>query len=185
MENAPDWIRQGPLREAGVAMEMPLQRNAYDQPGRRMMGSLAASVRQRGLPALLRHGDRNSMRFSIESRVPFLTHQLADFTLGLPEEYLVSLQGESKSLLRASMRGIVPDDVLARKDKIGFATPEQQWMLGMADTVRGWLAEDIGLPFLDQQRVVAAFDQVVTGRRAFTWQVWRWVNFIRWYRAFA
>ena len=95
------------------------------------------------------------------------------------------MQGESKHLLRVAMRGIVPDDVLARKDKIGFATPEQQWMLGMADTVRGWLAEDIGLPFLDQQRVVAAFDQVVTGRRAFTWQVWRWVNFIRWYRAFA
>ena len=185
MENAPDWIRQRPLRDAGVAMELPLLRNAYDQPGRRMMGSLAASVRQRGLTALLRHGDRNSMRFSVESRVPFLTHQMADFTLGLPEEYLVSMQGESKHLLRAAMRGIVPDDVLARKDKIGFATPEQQWMLGMADTVRGWLAEDIGLPFLDQQRVVAAFDQVVTGRRAYTWQVWRWVNFIRWYRAFA
>ena len=185
MKNAPDWIRQGPLRDAGVVMELPLQRNAYDHPGRRMMGSLAASLRQRGLPALLRHGDRNSMRFSVESRVPFLTYQLADFSLGLPEEYLVSLGGESKHLLRAAMRGIVPDDVLDRKDKIGFATPEQQWMLGMADTVRGWLAEDIGLPFLDQQRVVAAFDQVVTGRRAFTWQVWRWVNFIRWYKIYA
>lgn len=182
MDNAPDWIRPGLLREAGVDLEMPLQRNGYDRPGRRMMGSLAGSLRQRGLPALLRHGDRNSMRFSVESRVPFLTHQLADFTLGLPEEYLVSLQGQSKHLLRAAMRGIVPDDVLDRKDKIGFATPEQQWLLAMADTVRGWLAEDIGLPFLDQQRVVAAFDAIVAGRTTYTWQVWRWINFIRWYR---
>ncbi|MBU3737301.1 MAG: asparagine synthase [Methylobacterium sp.] len=182
MDVTPDWIRPGPLREAGVHLAFPTPPNGYDQPGRRMMGSLAASVRQRGLPALLRHGDRNSMRFSIESRVPFLTHQLADFTLGLPEEYLVSLEGESKHLLRAAMRGIVPDAVLDRKDKIGFATPEQQWLLGMADTVRGWLAEDIGMPFLDQERVVAEFDLVVSGRRAYTWQVWRWINFIRWYR---
>jgi asparagine synthase (glutamine-hydrolysing) len=182
MDVMPDWIRPGPLREAGVHLAFPTPHNGYDQPGRRMMGSLAASLCQRGLPALLRHGDRNSMRFSIESRVPFLTHQLADFTLGLPEEYLVSLKGASKHLLRAAMRGIVPDAVLDRKDKIGFATPEQQWLLGMADTVRGWLAEDIGMPFLDQERVVAEFDLVVSGRRAYTWQVWRWINFIRWYR---
>jgi asparagine synthase (glutamine-hydrolysing) len=185
MDNVPDWIRPGPLREAGVSLALPSQQNIYDKPGRRMMGSLAASLRQRGLPALLRHGDRNSMRFSVESRVPFLTCQFADFTLGLPEEYLVSLRGESKHLLRAAMRGIVPDDVLDRKDKIGFATPEQQWLLGMADTVRGWLAQDVGLPFLDQQRVVAEFDQVVSGRRAYTSQVWRWINFIRWYRNLA
>ena len=185
MDSAPNWIRTDPLREAGVYMGMPSQSNSYSIPGRRMVGSLAASVRQRGLPALLRHGDRNSMRFSIESRVPFLTHQLATFTLGLPEEYLVSLQGESKHLLRAAMRGIVPDNVLYRRDKIGFATPEQQWLLGMADTVRGWLAQDVGLPFLDQKRVVAEFDQVVSGRRPYSWQVWRWINFIRWYKGFA
>lgn len=180
-EIAPNWIRQGPLHEAGVRLGLPILQNGYHQHGRRMMGSLAASVRQRGLPALLRHGDRNSMRFSIESRVPFLTHKLADFTLGLPEEYLVSLQGESKYLLRAAMRGVVPDDVLDRKDKIGFATPEQQWILGMSDTVRSWLEQDVDLPFLNQQRVIAEFDKVVSGRRAYTWQVWRWINFIRWY----
>jgi asparagine synthase (glutamine-hydrolysing) len=163
-------------------MQIPLLRNIYDKPGRRMMCSLASSMRQRGLPALLRHADRNSMRFSIESRVPFLTHQLADFALGLPEEYLVSLQGESKHLLRAAMRGIVPDEVLDRRDKIGFATPEKEWLLGIADTIRGWLVEDVGLPFLDQNKLLDSFDEVVAGRRAYTWQVWRWINFIRWYK---
>ena len=182
MDNTPTWILPGPLREAGVNMQIPLLRNVYDKPGRRMMCSLASSMRQRGLPALLRHADRNSMRFSVESRVPFLTHQLADFALGLPEEYLVSLQGESKHLLRAAMRGIVPDEVLDRRDKIGFATPEKEWLLGIADTIRGWLVEDVGLPFLDQNKLLDSFDEVVAGRRAYTWQVWRWINFIRWYK---
>ncbi len=184
MDNAPNWIVPGPLSDAGVSLTLPLTQNLYSQSGRRMMGSLASSLRERGLPGLLRHGDRNSMRFSVESRVPFLTHQMANFTLGLPEEYLVSLQGESKHLLRAAMRGIVPDEVLDRKDKIGFATPEKEWLLGMADTVRVWLAEDVGLPFLDQKKLLLVFDEVVAGRRAYTWQVWRWINFIRWYRSF-
>jgi asparagine synthase (glutamine-hydrolysing) len=121
------------------------------------------------------------MRFSVESRVPFLTTDLSDFMLSLPEEYLVSPGGETKHLLRSALRGIVPAEVLDRRDKIGFATPEQQWLMGMADTLRPWLEEDLGLPFLDQTKLLEHFDAVVAGRRAYTWQVWRWVNFARWY----
>lgn len=182
MPSEPEWIRPGPLRDAGVTLAFPEHASPYDMPGRRMMESLAKSLTHRGLPALLRHGDRNSMRFSIESRVPFLTSQLADFALALPEEHLVSLQGESKHLLRAAMRGIVPDEVLDRKDKIGFATPEKQWLLGMSGAVRAWLSDELHLPFLDQRKMVAAFDQIVAGQRPYTWQVWRWINFCHWYK---
>lgn len=182
MDNSPNWINPGPLHEAGVHLTIPTLPTIFSNSGRRMMDSLAASLCQRGLPALLRHGDRNSMRFSIESRVPFLTHQLADFTLGLPEDYLVSMQGESKHLLRAAMRGIVPDLVLDRRDKVGFATPEKFWILSMADTVREWLAEDTGLPFLNQVAICENFDKIVAGKLPYTWQVWRWINFIRWYK---
>ena len=45
----------------------------------------------------------------------------------------------------------------------------------------GRLEEDLGLPFLDQTKLLEHFDAVVTGHRAYTWQVWRWVNFARWY----
>ena len=69
---------------------------------------------------MLRHGDRNSMYWSIESRVPFLTIDLAEFVLSLPESYLVSRDGETKYIFREAMRGIVPDEILNRRDKIGF-----------------------------------------------------------------
>ncbi len=181
MDNCPAWIRPGPLRESGVNLGFPKHASQQSLPGRRMMSTLATSLNTRGLLGLLRHGDRNSMRFSVESRVPFLTTDLSDFMLSLPEEYLVSPWGETKHLLRSALRGIVPAEVLDRRDKIGFATPEQQWLMGMADTLRPWLEEDLGLPFLDQTKLLEHFDAVVTGRRAYTWQVWRWVNFARWY----
>lgn len=181
MDNCPAWIRPGPLRENGVHLGFPKHAPSQQIQGRRMMSALASSLNTRGLLGLLRHGDRNSMRFSVESRVPFLTTDLCDFMLSLPEGYLVSPAGETKHLLRSALRGIVPAEVLERRDKVGFATPEQQWLMGMAEVLRPWLEEDLGLPFLDQAKLLEHFDAVVSGHRPYTWQVWRWVNFARWY----
>lgn len=180
----PSWIRGEVLLQHGVSVRHPKNRPSLNVPGRRLMAELAHSLTKRGLPSLLRHGDRNSMRFSIESRVPFLTLEQADLMLSLPEDYLISWGGETKSVFRAAMRGIVPDEILDRKDKIGFQTPEQLWLTSMSSTVREWLLEDIGLPFLDQSAIVREFDEIIEGRKAFSWQVWRWINFIRWHQHF-
>jgi len=124
------------------------------------------------------------MRFSIESRVPFLTLEQADLLLSLPENYLVSQSGETKSVFRAAMRGIVPDKILDRKDKIGFQTPEKAWLFAMGGAIREWLQADIGLPFLDQAEILREFEGIISGRKVFSWQVWRWINFIRWHQHF-
>lgn len=79
------------------------------------------------LEQLLRHSDRNAMRFSVESRVPFLTTGIADLALSLPESYLLSSAGRTKNVLRSALRGIVPDAIVDRRDKIGFET--QEWSL--------------------------------------------------------
>lgn len=184
MDALPSWINGTVLSDSGVQGRYPRQRSEFIQPGRHVMAELAMSLTRRGLPALLRHGDRNSMRFSIESRVPFLMVDFVDLLLSLPENYLISSNGETKHIFRAAMRGIVPDDVLDRRDKIGFSTPEKNWLLSMKDTVRGWLRADINLAFLDQSKILQEFDQIAEGRKPFSWQVWRWINFIRWHQHF-
>lgn len=183
-KNAPVWLHQSVLADAGVNLSYPKQPILFDIPGRRLVAELASSLVKRGLPGLLRHGDRNSMRFSVESRVPFLTIDMADFLLTLPEEYLISKDGETKSIFRAAMRGIVPDEVLDRKDKVGFETPEKVWLFSMSPTIRSWLSQDIGLAFLNQAEIVKEYDQIVAGEKPFSWQIWRWINFIRWYAVF-
>lgn len=120
------------------------------------------------------------MRFSVESRVPFLTLDMAEFLLSLPEEYLISDHGQTKYIFREAMRGIVPDEVLDRKDKVGFETPELNWFKQMQPQVRAWLEEGGNLPFINQQALLDEFDQVMSGERKFSWQLWRWINFIRW-----
>ena len=180
----PSWLNTEPLMERGVISHFPRLRSSRSEAGRRVVAELELSLTQRGLPALLRHGDRNSMHFSVESRVPFLTLEMVSLLLSLPESYLISPKGETKHIFRAAMRGIVPDDVLDRRDKIGFATPEQAWLISMADTVRGWLREDLRLPFFNQAQVLREFELIIAGKKAFSWQVWRWINFCRWYGHF-
>lgn len=181
MQACPGWINSEILSGLGVQLTYP-HLLFQSSSGRRLTSFLAHSLTDRGLPGLLRHGDRNSMHFSVESRVPFLTIDMAEYMLAQPEDYLVSPKGETKFLLRQAMRGIVPDDILTRKDKIGFATPEKEWILAMVDTVREWLSEDVGLPFLNQGKICKEFELIIAGKKPYSWQVWRWVNYIQWYK---
>ena len=80
------------------------------------------------LADLLRYEDRNAMAHSIENRVPFLTPKLAELALSMPDHFLISKQGETKHVFREAMRGIVPDEILERRDKIGFAPDNGAWL---------------------------------------------------------
>jgi len=136
------------------------------------------------LPSLVRYGDQNSMRFSVESKVLFLTLDMASLLLSLPEEYLISSRGETKHVFRAAMREIVPDEILDRRDKIGFATPERQRVIALAYQAREWLQHDGQVPLLSQRKVLTSFHRILEGKEKFSWQAWRWINFSRWYGHF-
>ena len=177
----PAWLDVEVLRAQGVASAWPHRRDfRQDLLGRRLAGTLRDCLTRNGLPALLRHGDRNSMRWSLESRVPFLTTDLAEFVLGLPEHYLISPLGETKHLFRAAMRGIVPDEVLDRRDKVGFATPELEWFRALRPRLADWLDGAAQIPFLDERACRAEVADIVEGRRRFSWRAWRLINFCRW-----
>lgn len=178
---APAWLKADVLKEANVELQYLRHARAPQARGRRVIESMAYSLQERFLPGYLREGDRNSMHFSVESRLPFLTLPMADLLLSLPEDYLISPRGETKSVFRAAMRGIMPDDVLDRRDKIGFETPEDRWLGGMSSTVRDWLRHGAEIPFLDHAAILRHFDAVMAGRARCTNQLWRWVNFIKWH----
>jgi asparagine synthase (glutamine-hydrolysing) len=86
------------------------------------------------LPALLRHVDRNSMHWSIESRVPFLTPGLANLGLGVSEDYLLSDTGTTKRLLRLALKDLVSDELINRRDKVGFETPQEDWLQSLINS---------------------------------------------------
>jgi asparagine synthase (glutamine-hydrolysing) len=84
------------------------------------------------------------------------------------------------------MRGLVPDAILDRRDKIGFATPEQRWLTELRPWVEATLASERarGIAALDVAGLRAEWSAVLAGRRPFDSRVWRWVNLIRWAERF-
>ena len=66
------------------------------------------------MQTLLDRKDRMSMFSSLEVRVPFCDHRIAEYLYGVPWEFK-DYQGKEKGLLRHAMAGILPDEVLWRK----------------------------------------------------------------------
>ncbi len=80
-----------------------------------------------GIEKLLKFADRNSMAHSVEVRLPFLNHDLVEFMMSLKSE-LFLFDGWSKAVLRNGMKGILPNEIVYRKDKIGFEAPQSEWI---------------------------------------------------------
>jgi asparagine synthase (glutamine-hydrolysing) len=148
--------------------------------GRRVMATLRHNMSGGELSKLLRHSDRNSMRWSVECRTPFLTTGLADFLLSLPEEYLISLDGQTKRIFRAAMRGIVPDAILDRRDKIGFASPDSH--LGITIGRRCLTYNDAfrHLPFLNRECAIDEIASYTSKRKPLKAAGWRLINLVFW-----
>lgn len=92
--------------------------------GRRVVEAMLTALRESYIPQLVRQGDRNAMAWSVENRVPFLSRGLVELVLSLPEDAFFDDEGYTKSLLRNAANGLVPNDVLWRRDKVGFDTPQ-------------------------------------------------------------
>ena len=124
------------------------------------------------------------MRFSVENRVPFLTLEMAEFLLSLPEDYLISDLGETKRIFRAAMRGIVPDAILDRRDKIGFVTPMEHWLVSGGASGLGKVLTTHSLSFLRMAELRSDFEALTRGRGKFTSEMWRAINYIHWAQMF-
>ena len=141
---------------------------------------LAESFNKTSLPRLLRTGDRHSMAHSVESRAPFLTPQIVEFCMSLPEQCLVDDRGVRKAVFREAMSGIVPDKILNRHDKVAFATPN--WPLERWDLVERILKRHVDRPLepLHGERLRSYFDDLRARRRSNFRPPWRLLNLMVW-----
>jgi asparagine synthase (glutamine-hydrolysing) len=137
------------------------------------------------LVELLMKQDQMSMAASIESRVPFLDHQLVEYAATLPDAWKLS-GFTTKRVLRESMKGVLPESILNRP-KMGFPVPFSNWTRGAWNSV----ARDVLLDRRSRERGVIdphAVDRLLrdhaAGRTAGGDQIWSLLNLELWYRTF-
>jgi asparagine synthase (glutamine-hydrolysing) len=134
------------------------------------------------LPALLHVEDRMSMAHGLESRVPFLDHPLVEFAATMPADIKFK-DGTLKMILTNTMRAELPNEILERRDKMGFPVPFNDW-LGSE------LKEFIGDIFNSDKAKTRGYfnsEEILRGLKyegKFGRKVWGLLSLELWYRQF-
>jgi asparagine synthase (glutamine-hydrolysing) len=146
-----------------------------------------AQLTASNLQMLLHWEDRDSMAHSIEARVPFLDYRLVEYVLGLPDDFKLS-QGITKRVLRDALAGILPETIRNRVDKLGFVTAEEVWLRQQApDDFRDKLnaAIEIAGGVLNAEKSRALLEEIIAGKREFSFLPWRMINLGEWIKKFS
>lgn len=121
----PAWLQRGGKSCLGPAL-MDYSAQSLGMTSGGMLGRQILDIQSTSVPVLLRYEDRLSMASSVEVRLPFLDYRLVEFCLKLPTTLKLN-QGWTKWVFRTAMEKHVPKNIIWRKDKQGFVSPQQKW----------------------------------------------------------
>jgi asparagine synthase (glutamine-hydrolysing) len=126
------------------------------------------------LQKLLKYEDRNSMRFSIETRVPFVDYNVVELAFSIPFSYKMH-EGWSKYILRKSAESKLPKEIVWRRSKFGFEAPTKTWLADReALFTKIYQSEFLG-NFIDKLKISKNIDEIT---------LWKLYNIAIWARIF-
>ncbi|WP_369044626.1 asparagine synthase (glutamine-hydrolyzing) [Sinomonas sp. P10A9] len=177
-----------------VSMGSLLKKSWAGQFSGESFGNIPANLKARliddlfvkSLPSLLRYEDKNTMRFSLEGRVPFLDKEVVKYLFSLSDEAIIK-EGWNKRVLRDATRGLLPEMISNRRNKIGFTTPEAEWFKLMKERLYKIFMSNsfYSRPYWDREQVLTAFEEYLNGKNdADTMIFWRLLNVELWLREF-
>jgi len=138
------------------------------------------------LPSLLRYEDRNSMAFSIEARVPYLDTEFTNYIASLPYNQKIR-DGVTKISLRNALKGVIPEKIRMRMDKMGFVTPEESWMKYelkdyISDILYSTSFKNRG--YWNSDKVIEDYQNFINGKSTYSPEIWRIICTELWFRKF-
>jgi asparagine synthase (glutamine-hydrolysing) len=172
-------------RVGGIDPYFGVRRVLADTDAKSLLDRLLYADIKTYLHELLMKQDQMSMAASVESRVPFLDHKLVEFTSSLPEKLKLH-RATTKYVLRQSMKGVLPEQILTRP-KMGFPVPIGAWFRGpyakvLDEYVLSSRAQDRGI--FNQEYARKLVSQHQRGEVNHSERLWCLVNLEMWLRRF-
>ncbi len=130
--------------------------------------------------------DKNGMNFSLETRFPFLDHNLVEKTLSLDSTAYIK-NGYTKAIMRNSLKGILPEKIRLRKDKIGFSTPEEEWFKDenllnlLSEVVYSGSFKNRG--YFNVKKCQSQLENYKRTKKG-TVDFWKWIHLELWFRQY-
>jgi asparagine synthase (glutamine-hydrolysing) len=148
-----------------------------------LKNSLWNSLTFSALREYLRYEDKNSMRFSLESRLPFLDYRLVQSAFSLDNSKKIS-NGLSKVVLRDIAKDKIPNEKLNRKDKMGFISPQEVWQKTILKDELDKVFEDIKIngifDFIDKNMTYYIYQEYKYNRIEDWSLIWRIYSIYNW-----
>jgi asparagine synthase (glutamine-hydrolysing) len=136
------------------------------------------------LVELLMKQDQMSMACSVESRVPYLDHEFAEFAAQVPAD--LKLRGSGKYIVKKAVEDLLPREIVHRR-KAGFPTPMHQWLRdSRSKPLYDLLGDREGLlaACVDRPALLKIIDDHQRGFRDCTDRLWRLLNLQIWGEVF-
>jgi asparagine synthase (glutamine-hydrolysing) len=134
------------------------------------------------IPHLVHYDDMNGMANSVEGRMPFLDHRIAEYVSRIKPEYFLE-KGMRKYILRESCKQYLPDIIYNRKDKIGFFTP----LISALENDTAWVSDSLKDNFLIRQESMNVLLDKLKSRKLKineALQIWRCISVNTWMKEF-
>ena len=134
---------------------------------------------------ILQKVDRASMGVSLETRVPFLDHELIEFIMKIPINQKLK-DGQGKSVLKKVLYRHIPES-LFNTTKRGFTIPLNQWLKG---PLKGWALDHLNEEklkndgFFNQDSVLSLWKNHIEGKGNWSHQLWNILMFQTWYDSY-
>lgn len=131
--------------------------------------------------------DKSGMRFSLETRFPFLDHNLVEKVLAFNPTELIK-NGWNKWVLRESMTGILPEKIRLRKNKVGFSTPENHWFKTpkwqelFNDTINSTSFKNRS--YFNFESITAKHNKKLNGNEKISPIFWKAIHIEKWFKKF-
>ena len=129
--------------------------------------------------------DRASMFSSLETRVPYLDHNLIEWVLSMPKN-LKSSNGLSKVCLRKVLYKYIPRKIIERP-KMGFGIPINIWL---KEDLKDWAEDLLSESALNNQNIFntntvrAIWSEHIEGKKDNHNKLWSIINFQLWMKSF-
>lgn len=134
------------------------------------------------LPGLLQVEDRVSMAVSIESRVPLLDRRIVDLISRMPAGMKFK-GGEMKYLLKRTIKDVMPDKIMNRKDKMGFPVPLHIWSKNKA---KGFIMDTLLSKNAKERNIINTkyIEKLISSEQPFSRGLWGLLSLELWYNQF-
>jgi asparagine synthase (glutamine-hydrolysing) len=114
-------------RGAPTCDEVPqLMRHLFLQQ-KSLINQMGVADLHLNFPSLITMNDRAAAAVGLENRTPFLDHRIVEFAFRMPSAYKIR-DNTTKWILHEAARGLVPEEILNRKDKKGLVIPATHWL---------------------------------------------------------